>query len=162
MAEVYLLLGSNLGNKTDTLRRAVGEINKSIGATVKISSLYKSPPWGFEHREYFVNQVVLVKTALLPEEILEQILAIENTLGRNRKPTSGTYQARTIDIDLLYYNHRIISKPDLIVPHPKIQFRKFTLVPLCEIDPEYMHPVLKKTQQELYELCDDCNEVTRL
>jgi len=113
----------------------------------------KPEPWGFESNDLFWNQVLEISTNLSPEEVLVQTQQIELELGRIRKPDQ--YDSRLIDIDILFYGDQIISLENLIVPHPRIQERKFALVPLCEIASELIHPVFQKSIRQLLEECAD-------
>lgn len=154
---IYLLLGSNLGSRHTYLCKAKKEISLKVGHIIIESNIYETEPIGFSADNNFLNQVIVVKTTLEAENILNIILKIENSLGRKR--TGNGYSSRTIDIDILYYNNDIINKPNLIIPHPRIQERKFTLLPLSEIAADYIHPVLKVNQQQLLTNCFDNSEV---
>lgn len=162
MAVAYLLLGSNLGMKIENLHSAENEISHNIGIIIKKSSIYQSPPWGFEHKEYFLNQVLQIKTQQSPEELLNTILNIEKNSGRIRSHESKTYQPRKIDIDILFYDRAIIKTDKLVIPHPRLHLRKFTLIPLHEIAPDLIHPIYKKTINELLQLCIDTSKVKKL
>ena len=157
---VYLLLGSNLGNKTANLKKATDALRSFAGTIPVQSHLYASPPWGFEHNEDFVNQAVLLETELAPHELLAGIHDIESEMGRVREPEQAGYQARIIDIDIIYFNRDIIKTASLEIPHPRIHLRRFVLVPLDEIAPDFLHPVLQKTQTQLLKECSDISEVT--
>ncbi|MDQ3192733.1 MAG: 2-amino-4-hydroxy-6-hydroxymethyldihydropteridine diphosphokinase [Bacteroidota bacterium] len=159
MEKVVLLLGSNLGISQEILQKAIKLINDRVGVVEKASGIYQSKPWGFEHSNDFLNQVVLVNTQKSPEKLLDTILGIEGDLGRVRE--GGTYQARIIDIDILYYNEMVFDVEHLKIPHPLLQQRKFTLIPLVEILPDYIHPVFNKTNRELLEQCSDNSEVIK-
>ncbi|PIE86441.1 MAG: 2-amino-4-hydroxy-6-hydroxymethyldihydropteridine diphosphokinase [Bacteroidia bacterium] len=129
-----------------------------IGDIIHESSIFETEPWGFDDESYFLNKVVMLKTQLLPTEILAQIRIIENLLERKRK-TIG-YEGRTIDLDILFFNNEIIdSKPELVVPHPHLHERKFVLIPLNEIAPNFIHPVLLKSVKELVYECGDTCEI---
>lgn len=158
MTETYLLLGSNLGNRMLHISRAIVAINKHLGQIQKRSSVYVTEPWGFEHEKAFINMVVKIQTEWPPRHILETIHRIEQQAGRNRVPGSG-YQARELDIDILFHGQEITRDPDLTIPHPRLHERKFTLVPMAEIEPGLVHPVLQKTMQQLLDECQDEGEV---
>lgn len=160
MNQVYLLIGGNLGDRFELFKRARKGIEKEIGELVKKSSIYETAAWGFESENDFLNQVVLVDSDLNPHQLLEKCQLIENQLGRVRK--SGHYASRTMDIDILFYNDEIINEPDITIPHPKLHERRFTLEPLNEISPEFIHPKLKKTIAKLLLDCDDQTEVNRM
>ena len=152
MDGIYLLLGTNLGDKFSNLQRARSGVEKSIGPIVKQSSVYRTDAWGVEGQDDFLNQVVKVRSLFSPERILDEILMIEKSMGRVRR---GKWGERVIDIDLLYYYDRIVQTDRLEVPHGQLQNRNFTLVPLVEIAATEIHPVFQKTQKQLYELCGD-------
>lgn len=140
------------------LEKAKAEITLSIGKISAESSLYESEPWGFHADKCFLNQVVKAETDMQPAEILDEILFIEKKLGRIRN-NSETYQSRTIDIDILFYNDQIIAEKDLIIPHPRIQERMFTLLPLSELDQSFVHPASRKTISQLIRECHDPGSV---
>jgi len=156
-----LLLGGNLGNTKDIFVKCLSQIENSIGAVDGLSALYESEPWGFNHDQFFLNQVVHCQTALSAEETLATCMNIESQLGRVRSEAKG-YTARIIDIDILFYNDEIIRTPFLEVPHPRLHLRKFTLLPLQEILPRFLHPAKGKTIEELLNVCEDNSEVVRL
>ncbi len=146
MKGIFLLLGSNLGDRESILRQAADLINDRIGKVIKMSSVYSTKAWGIEDQPDFLNQVVEVNSILAPNDILGHIHAIEHTLGRIRQEQ---WSSRIIDIDLLYFGSEIIDSPELTVPHPHIQRRNFALVPLTEIAPDLLHPKLGLSQVEL-------------
>lgn len=153
MTKVYLLLGGNLGNKREIFAQAKQLISQQIGRVTGHSALYETEPWGFESSDLFWNQVLEITTTLTPEEVLAQTQHIEITLGRIRK--SDQYVSRIIDIDILFIDDLIIQTEKLIIPHPRIQERRFALVPLCELVPALIHPVLGKPIQQLLNDCPD-------
>ena len=151
----YLLLGTNLGSRNKNLSAAIDKIgDKSL--ILSKSSIYSTAAWGLEDQEDFLNQVVCIETSLNSFELLEDILEVEQKLGRERIQKWGS---RLIDIDILYFNDEILETSKLIIPHPHIQNRRFTLVPLVEMIPDYIHPKLKKTNVELLDECLDKLEV---
>ena len=150
---VFLGIGTNLGNRAENLKDSVARIEKYIGTIHESSSVFETEPWGFETNDQFLNMVVKVETKYSPSMILDEILKIESLLGRVRG--EDLYSSRVIDIDLLLYEDQIINERNLIVPHPLMHERKFVLVPLCQISPEMKHPVLKVTFASLLESCDD-------
>lgn len=152
MNEVFLLLGSNLGDRFCFLRDAIVLIEKNIAPIVKASSIYETEAWGKTDEPNYLNQVVMIKTDLPAETILRKILEVERSLGRERKERWGS---RTIDIDILFYGDQIITQENLTVPHPRLHLRRFTLEPLVEIDPDIFHPVLKQKVVELKNKLDD-------
>jgi 2-amino-4-hydroxy-6-hydroxymethyldihydropteridine diphosphokinase len=150
---VFLGIGTNLGNKAENLSEAIDMIGENIGPVVGSSSVYETEPWGFETKDEFLNMVVKVETKLSSFTIFKNIILIESLLGRRR--SENRYSSRVIDIDLLIYEDQIINEKGLIVPHPLMHERKFVLVPLCEIAPDMMHPVLNITFASLLESCKD-------
>jgi 2-amino-4-hydroxy-6-hydroxymethyldihydropteridine diphosphokinase len=153
--QVYLLLGGNQGDVKKIFSQTLELIQSSVGKVKTLSPVYRSEPWGFEASESFLNQAILVETELDPEDLLKEILAIEKKMGRVRDNANGKYSSRPIDIDILFYNDSIIYSRDLIVPHPRLHLRNFTLVPLNDISPDFYHPVLKKTISDLLKICKD-------
>ncbi|GAB3772827.1 2-amino-4-hydroxy-6-hydroxymethyldihydropteridine diphosphokinase [Spirosoma horti] len=153
---MYLLLGANLGDRVQTLRRAASLIAKRLGTVGQQSSLYETAPWGVVDQPTYLNQVLAIHTMLRPEDVLVQTQIIEQELGRVRFEKWG---ARVIDIDMLYYDHLVLQSDTLTIPHPFLHQRRFTLVPLAEIAPDFVHPVLLKTNAELLAECADEGEV---
>ncbi|NOT76913.1 MAG: 2-amino-4-hydroxy-6-hydroxymethyldihydropteridine diphosphokinase [Cyclobacteriaceae bacterium] len=151
MVRAFLLLGSNQGDRRQYIDAAFLEIH-SLGSDAYHSSMYETAAWGKEDQSPFLNQVVVLTTGLSPEDLLRAILSIESGLGRIRMEKWGS---RTIDIDILFYGEEIISQPDLVVPHPAIAQRRFTLEPMAELVPEMIHPVLKKSMRQLLDECTD-------
>lgn len=149
MAEVYLGLGTNLGDKEANLRAAVRAINEQIGKVISLSSFYATAPWGFASEHTFLNAVACVETLLSPIEVLHRTQEIERRLGRTEKSEGGVYHDRIIDIDLLLYNKVIMHTPELILPHPLMTERDFVMKPLVEIAPEVVHPVLGKKLRDI-------------
>ena len=159
MNDVFILLGGNVGDKSIIFEKTRKLIGDSIGLVIKQSSVYVTEPWGFES-ELFWNQALIAKTTLKPHEILLQTQSIEKILGRVKK--SDHYEARVMDIDLLFYNDLVLNTPTLTLPHPKIVDRKFVLIPLNEIAPDKCHPLTGLTVQEMLHLCSDSLSVERL
>ena len=159
MEEAYLLLGSNLGDSKKYISDAALHIRKEIGEITGSSSLYQTASWGNTDQPDFINQVVRVSTKLNPRQLLNSILVIEKILGRERLEKWGS---RTIDIDLLFYGNQIIESEDLTVPHPFLHRRRFTLMPLTELNPELVHPVFNETVEALNEKLEDELPVKKL
>jgi len=152
MNEVFILLGGNLEDKSKIFEETRKLIGERIGLVIKQSAVYVTEPWGFDS-ELFWNQALIVITTLNPHEILLQTQLIEQLMGRVK--TSDDYEARVMDIDLLFYNDLVLNTLDLILPHPKMGDRKFVLIPLNEIAPNKRHPVSGLKVEEMLRLCSD-------
>ena len=159
MNTAYILLGANLGNPLGQIEQAKKLISSDIGKITVQSSVYETEAWGIEEQPPFFNQVLQIETSLTPTELLLACQNIEDGLGRVRKEKWG---ARVIDIDILYFNDEQIRVKNLVIPHPYLHFRKFTLVPLCEVAGEYLHPILHKTNKEILEANTDPLSVKKL
>lgn len=159
MSTVYLLLGTNLGNKEDNLKKAI-KLIKKLGRIKKHSAIYETEPCGFMDERNFFNMAVCLETFLSPFELLNEILRIEISIGRKRQEKQ--WIAREIDIDIIFYDNRIIHDECLTVPHSQLQKRKFVLVPLNEIAPRYIHPSIGKNISTLLKECNDNCEVELL
>ncbi len=159
MHKCILHLGTNKGSKTTNLDIAEMMISSRIGNIIKSSQLYKTKAWGNIDQDDFINAALICHTVLSPEHVLNQIHIIESKMGRVRKEKWGP---RIIDIDIIFYDKKIIKKPDLIIPHPHISNRNFVLTPLMDICPEYIHPESNISVKELHSVCEDSSEVTRL
>ncbi len=142
MVDVYLLLGSNLGNRQLFLQDAARYIEKSAGKILTSSGIYETQSWGKTDAPDYLNQVLLIQTELPPQLLLAELLNIEIMLGRQRLERWGS---RTVDIDILFYGDEIINESNLTIPHPELHNRRFTLEPLAEITPDLWHPILNKT-----------------
>lgn len=159
MSEVFILLGGNEGDKHKIFSETLKMISADIGAIAILSSIYETEPWGFVS-DLFWNQALIAETFLLPEDVLKCALEIEIKMGRNR--TSENYEARPIDIDLMFYDDLQIDTPNLTIPHPLIAQRRFILVPLAEIAPEKIHPVTGLTINKMLQICPDKLKVTMI
>ncbi len=148
----YLLLGSNLGDSRKYLHDASARIELKVGAITLKSSLYQTASCGKHDQPDFINQVICVQTDLLPKQLLKIILEIELELGRKRVSKWGS---RTIDIDILFYEDQILNDPDLTIPHPYLHERRFSLMPLHEIAPDLVHPLFKKSVEQLLDELSD-------
>jgi|LakMenEpi03Aug12_release.lakeMendotaPanAssembly.Ray.scaffolds.fasta_scaffold18713_3 2-amino-4-hydroxy-6-hydroxymethyldihydropteridine diphosphokinase len=150
---VFLSLGGNLGNTQEIFEQSYPAIEKKVGKILQKSSLYRTAAWGLKDQADFINQVMLLESALNPHEILTEIQAIEKQFGRERLVTWGP---RTLDLDILFIENLKIQNEKLQIPHPHIHNRKFILIPMHEIAKEFEHPELKKTISELMlEATDD-------
>lgn len=158
MNTIYLLLGSNIGDSRHHLDTAISFIRSRVGTLVQQSSIYKTEPWGNKEQQDFLNQVLEVHTLLEPEEVLHQLLMIEQEMGRERMEKWGP---RVIDIDILFYENRVIHSQRLTIPHPLLHERRFTLLPLAELAPNLIHPVILKSVKQLLDECLDSSLVLR-
>lgn len=170
MAQVYLSLGSNMGDRVALLRSAVEQLQAAGLALVAASPLYESEPWEVEpgqtalERPWFLNCVVAVETTLEPRTLLQRLQAIETALGRTRAPEmtpeARRFTPRTLDIDILFYEDQVISVPDdLHIPHLLAAERAFVLRPLADIAPDFTHPTLYRRVRELLDELADEHEV---
>ena len=146
MVDVFLLLGSNLGDRSVLLKQAIECIEEEIAPVIKQSAVYETQSWGKEDSPDYLNQVILIQTELSAQIILKKILNIEWKIGRVREEKWGP---RLIDIDILFYGDALINEPELQVPHPELHKRRFTLEPLAEIAPKLIHPILTKNILQL-------------
>ena len=147
MTLVYLGLGSNLGDKAAHLRDAFVQL-ANLGTILKTSRVYETEPVGDTNQDWFLNCAVALETVLEPDKLLAAIKTIERRLGRTRTRRNGP---RVIDIDILFYDDRVVNTSRLVIPHPRLQDRLFVLQPLMDLDPTFVHPVLTKTIQDLYQ-----------
>ncbi|MGB9665121.1 MAG: 2-amino-4-hydroxy-6-hydroxymethyldihydropteridine diphosphokinase [Ignavibacteria bacterium] len=160
MKKVFLSLGSNKGNRFRNILQAIVKISQLTSTRLeKISSVYETEPYKVKDQQKFLNLLLLVSTSLTPVELHQNLLSIEKELGRK---TKGDQQAREIDIDILFYGDEVIEKPELKIPHYDLHNRKFVLVPFVEIEPDFVHPVFKKSIKELLSQLKDDLSVTKL
>ena len=148
MAQVFLSIGTNLGNKEENITLALERLQE-IGRVGRRSSLYHTEPWGFSSPNTFCNIAVEIETSMQPLPLLQALQTIERDMGRTAKSTNGTYADRIIDIDILLYDNCVIDTPQLTIPHPLMHQRLFVLEPLCEIAPKRLHPILGKSIAQL-------------
>jgi len=154
--QVVLSLGGNVGQVLDTFARSKEMLVNTIGPIIQSSRLYFTEPWGEPDQPHFFNQVILIETGLSPLQVLQVCQQIETDFDRKRSVRWGP---RTLDIDILFYDHLVLETEELIIPHPRIHERNFILVPLMEIIPDWVHPVYDLSIEELYVQCEDFNEV---
>lgn len=152
MNKVFLLIGGNMGDRLQNLHQAIALLSAACGPVIQQSAVYETAAWGKTDQAAFLNQALLLTTSLTPQALITTILSVEEQLGRRRMEKNGP---RVIDIDIIFYNDMIIHEPNLTIPHPQLQNRRFVLVPLQEIAPDYVHPVLHKTIDELLKVCKD-------
>ncbi|MBZ9778732.1 2-amino-4-hydroxy-6-hydroxymethyldihydropteridine diphosphokinase [Psychroflexus sp. CAK8W] len=153
----YIALGSNQGDKFHWLRESIDAVYNTVGDVTRVSKLYKTPSWGFEGED-FLNAVIEVQTRFSAEVTLEKLLKIELNLGRVRTSKTG-YQARTIDLDILFYGNSVIETSELTVPHPKLTERNFVLYPLSDLAPDMIHPTLNQPISVLVENSEDDSHI---
>jgi len=149
---IFLLLGGNLGDRAANLARARRHLQITCGPILKASAIYTTAAWGVTDQPDFLNQALLIESDLAPKALLQTVLRIEQEIGRVRLQKWG---ARTIDIDILFFDELTVQTPELVIPHPELQNRRFALVPLSEIADSFVHPVLNKTIRELLLQCPD-------
>ena len=160
MHKVFLGLGGNIGNKRSNFKKVDELIETRLGKILDKSSVYETPPWGFQTENNFWNSVLIVDTQLSPEDLLMKIHEIENIFHRGER--TGKYASREMDIDILYYNDIFLETERLIIPHPRMHLRKFVLVPLVEIAADFKHPLLRLTSLQMLENCRDESIIKKL
>lgn len=154
----YILLGGNLGEVKKTFKRAHILLNALGNITLK-SGVYRSEPWHMDSENQFFNQAIALQTSLEPQLLLQELLSIEQKLGRKRKAKTSGYADRVLDLDMLFFDDLVLKSEYLVLPHPRLHQRMFTLLPLQEIAGELMHPVLQKDINGLVKLCEDSSRV---
>jgi dihydroneopterin aldolase / 2-amino-4-hydroxy-6-hydroxymethyldihydropteridine diphosphokinase len=145
MVDVFLGLGSNVGDREGNIRKALELVDWEC-VVVRRSPLYRTEPVGYEDQEWFLNCVAEAETGLQPKELIDFLTSVEDRLKRVRTVKNGP---RTIDLDILFYDDRIVDRGDLVIPHPRLHERLFVLKPMSDLDPNFVHPVLKKTVKQL-------------
>lgn len=156
MNNAYLLIGGNLGDRLVNLQNAIQQIEMHAGKIITSSAIYETAAWGFTDQPPFFNQALQINTNLSATELMHQLLAIEISLGRERLIPLGP---RTIDIDIIYFNNEIIQNEMVCIPHPRMEQRNFVLIPLNEIAPNFLHPILHIPTKTLLEQCKDQSHV---
>lgn len=159
MGGIYILLGTNLGDKKQNLSQAKELITKQAGAVLAESAIYETAAWGKEDQDSFYNQVIEIDSTLKALDLLEVLLTIETEMGRIRFEKWGE---RLIDLDILYFREQLFAEENLKIPHPGIPDRRFTLTPLVEIAPQLVHPILQETQEALLQKCPDSLSVKKI
>lgn len=159
---VFVLLGSNLGDRELLVNQACKMLEERCGEIVAKSRLYESEPWGFQAEHWFLNQVVEIRTSLSPDVLMQTLLTIEKELGRDRSMPHQGYVSRPMDLDILYYGKDNIDTEMVTAPHPRLHQRRFTLLPLCDIAPDFVHPLLKKSNLQLLDECQDNGKINVL
>jgi 2-amino-4-hydroxy-6-hydroxymethyldihydropteridine diphosphokinase len=157
--KVYILLGSNQGQRRQFLKKAIRLMEERCGRIAKESSIYETAAWGQTKQAAFLNKVVVLQTNLTADELMKTLLQIEQELGRIR---TEKYGPRTIDLDILFYDDFIYHSAIVTLPHPAIQDRRFVLTPLAELSPGKVHPVYKKAITTLLKECADQLAVKKL
>ncbi|RVU25052.1 2-amino-4-hydroxy-6-hydroxymethyldihydropteridine diphosphokinase [Sandaracinomonas limnophila] len=155
----YISLGGNIGNTLEIFQNALLAIEKKLGKIIQKSSIYQTAAWGKEDQNDFLNQVILIETSFDAKKLLDSLLTIELLFERKRIERWGP---RTLDLDLLSFDNQIENSESLVLPHPRIQERKFILVPLAELNPNWVHPMLRKSVSELLDNCADQLKVKRI
>ena len=158
MSKTFLLIGGNTGDRLANLRQATDLIDKKCGPLLNASSIYETAAWGKTDQPSFLNQALEMETLLEPLRLLDEILEIEKFMGRHREERYGP---RNIDIDIIFYDSRIIAEPGLRIPHPRLQDRRFVLMPLNELAPDWEHPIFHKTIRQLLAECPDSLHVEK-
>jgi 2-amino-4-hydroxy-6-hydroxymethyldihydropteridine diphosphokinase len=161
MKTAVILLGGNMGNVPLTFRTCIQEFEDEGYLIIDISSIYSSSSWGYESEHLYYNQLVVLHTNNNAQQLLNDALTLENKLGRIRS-SSKDYSDRPIDIDIMFYESEIIESENLHIPHPRMHLRKFCLVPLVELMPQFIHPLLNRTIAQLLEDCEDNSNLTKL
>jgi len=157
---IYVALGSNLGQKHKNLENSITKIYEKVGDVVRVSKVYETPAKGFEGNNFY-NACIEVRTRLEAEHVLKSLLEIETEMGRSRNQSEG-YANRVIDLDILFYEDEVINSKDLTIPHPELHHRDFVLFPLCDIAPQFLHPVKNESIIDLRKHLEADNNIKRI
>ena len=153
---IFLGLGSNQGDRELNLKNSIKLLNSRVGKVLNTSGIYESEPWGVKNQNYFLNQVIEIETHIDPNDLLNICKNIEYDMGRKPEIRWGK---RVIDIDILYYQSKIINQEKLIIPHKLMHKRKFVMIPLNDLNENHLHPILKITNKEILNKCIDSCKV---
>lgn len=148
--DVYLGIGSNIGDRHSYINQAIQEVDK-IARVISISELYETEPLGFKADQNFINCCIKIRCSMTPHQLLKALREIERELGRLEKSKNGMYKSRTIDLDILFFGDLTYSDKQLVIPHPELHNRSFVIQPLNDIAPELKHPLLNRTIQEIWD-----------
>lgn len=159
MKQAFLHVGSNKGNRHQYIEEALAQIENLVAPIKTVSQYYETSPWGMEDQGNFINICLEVETTLQPIDLLEILKAIELKIGRQLRPK---WHEREIDIDILYFGDLVIDEETLKIPHPEMQHRNFVLIPLMDVAPYFIHPILGKNTEEMYLECTDSGQVVLL
>jgi 2-amino-4-hydroxy-6-hydroxymethyldihydropteridine diphosphokinase len=159
MNGVYLIIGGNLGNRALNLALCKKEISEEIGLILKQSSIYETAAWGITNENSYLNRVLFLETILTAERVMEICLEIEKKFLRVRQKK---WESRIMDIDILFFNNEIIKTKKLQIPHPRMAERKFVLIPMVEIAPNLVHPLLDKSMTKMLSECEDTLDVSKV
>ncbi len=152
MNGIFLIIGGNLGDRVRNLKHCIQHIETHIGQIMHSSAIYETASWGKTDNPAYLNQVLQIQTTLSPQELIQTCLKIEHMMGRQR---TEIWASRIIDIDILFYNQQIIQEQNLTIPHPYLHQRRFTLLPLCDVAKDFIHPILQKSIHTLLIECQD-------
>ena len=159
MSKVYFSIGSNKGNRSGLINEAIDKIDIAIGRVELKSNIYETKSWGFNSNNFY-NICLLIESSISPDLILNKILIIEKEMGRLK--TGDQYNDRCVDIDILFVDDIIVNSKNLIIPHPRIQLRKFVLTPMLDLAPDLIHPILNKSIIQLELECDDNDQPIKI
>ena len=159
MSKVYFSIGSNKGNRSELINEAIDKIDISFGKVLIKSCIYETKSWGFNSNNFY-NICLLIESNLSPELILNKILIIEKSMGRLK--SGNQYSDRYIDIDILFVDGIRVNTKNLIIPHPRLQLRKFVLTPMLELAPDLIHPILNKSIRQLDLECLDKDQPIKI